>query len=352
LGAPVRDFNITARPGASVEGVKFKRTMPKQVLRWALLVPWLLLVGGALLLLRLGQPATGPTPAPSGPSGPPTEVLRYRLDPDRFILLEMSPGTPGQNTIRATILDRTLRPVAADSLSLRLWRLDRDDPPADVPLTPSPPAFEARLDLEPGWWALEVSPKGGPAQTFYLLVGSAGAADAVPDQKAFDLLNRAIDTFGRLSAVRWEEQLTSGLPYPTQAGGWVVTEGEARAPDRLHLRVATDGSRREVYQVGGRRCDREGNGPWQCADVPPANFFDRSGFRAAAGVRLGRQETVAGDPARIIFFYYPPAEAWYAWWVGEQTGYLLQEVMVAPGHIMATRYFDHNAPLTISLPAG
>jgi hypothetical protein len=352
LGAPVRDFNITARPGASRKGLKFKRTMPKRALRWALLVPWLLLAGGTVILLRLGQPAVAPTPVPSGPPGSAAEILRYRLDPDRFIVLEISPGTPGQNTIRATVLDRNLQPVAAGGLGLRLWRLDRDDPPADLPAAPGSPAIEARLNLEPGWWALEASLSGGPAQTFYLLVGSAAPADAAPDQKAFNLLNRAIDAFGRLTAVRWEEQLTSGLPYPTRAGGWVLTEGEAQAPDRLHLRISADGAAREVYQVGGRRCDREGNGPWQCADVPPANPFDRSAFRAATGVWSGRTETIAGEPARVIFFYYPPAEAWYAWWVGEQTGYLLQEVMVAPGHIMATRYFDQNVPANIGLPIG
>ncbi len=320
--------------------------------RWALLVPWLIVAGGAVILLRLGQPTAPPTPAPARPSSLPEQVLRYRLDPDRFIRLEISPGTPGQNTIRATVLDRNLQPVAVGGLTLGLWRLDRDDPPAELRAVPDQSGFEARSDLEPGWWALEASLAGGPAATFYLLIGPAAPADAAPDPKAAELLNRAIEAFGRLTAVRWEEQLTSGLPYPTRAGGWVLTRGEAQAPDRLHLTISTDGSGREAYQVGGRRCDREPDGPWQCADAPPVNPFDRTPFRGATGVRLGREEMAVGEPARIVFFYFPPAEAWYAWWVGEQSGLLLREAMIAPGHIMVAQYLDHNAPVSIGLPAG
>ncbi len=313
--------------------------------RWALLVPWLFLATGAVILLQFGRPTPVTNP------GPPELVLRYRLDPDRFIRLEVSPGTPGPNTFRATLLNRDLQPLAADGLNLRLWRLDRDDPAAELRPDSGQLRFEARSDLEPGWWAVEAGLAGGPSQTFYLQVGPADPT-ATPDPTAVARLNRAIETFGQLTAVRWEEQLTSGLPYPTAAGGWVLTEGEARAPDRIHLKITLDGSARETYQVGGRRCDRDDNGPWQCADAPPVRFFDRAAFRAAVGVSLGRRETVGAEPARVIFFYFPPAEAWYAWWVGEESGLLLREVMVAPGHIMASRYFDQDAPLSIELPAG
>lgn len=326
--------------------------MPAPRLRWLLLGFWLLLASGSLALIRLGQPASGPLPAPAGTPGPQGQVLRYRLDPERFILLEVEPLKPGPNDFRVTLLDRNLQPIPAGELYLRLRRLDQDSPPVDLPLSRADnrPGFSARHDLEPGWWAAEGGLAGGPAQTFYFLVGSPNGAAS--DPRAAELLNRAVDEFGRLAGVRWEEQLTSGLPYPTAAGAWVLTEAEAQAPDRVHLKVTLDGSVRETYQVGGRRCDREGGGPWQCADATPLNPFDRSPFRSAAQVSLGRQETGDGEPARVVFFYYPAAEAWYAWWVGEQTGWLRREVMLAPGHVMVARYFDHNLPLNIGLPSG
>lgn len=313
--------------------------------RWVLLVPWLILASGALFLLQFGRPTAGPPASPANP-GPSGLVLRYRLDPDRFIRVEISPGTPGPNAFRATVLNRDLQPLAAAGLSLRLWRLDRDDPPVEL----RPDVGQPRFQLEPGWWAVEAGLAGGPTQTFYLQVGPANSTAS--DPAAVDLLNRAVDTFGQLTTVRWEEQLTSGLPYPTAAGGWVLTEGEAQAPNRIHLKLNLDGSTRETYQVGDRRCDRDDSGPWRCADAPPVNPFDRAAFRSAAGVSLGRRETVGDELARVVFFYLPPAESWYAWWVGEQSGRLLQEAMVTPGHIMVSRYFNHNAPLHIELPAG
>ncbi len=324
--------------------------MLKSRLRWLLLGVWLLLAAGSLMLVRLARPASGPGPAPVGAPDFAGQVLRYRLDPERFILLEVEPLKPGPNEFRVAVLDRKLRPLPAEGLYLQLWRLDRESPPADLWLGPTD--GRARRDLEPGWWAAEAGLTGGPAQTFYFLLGPAPPGGAPPDPKAAELLDRAVENFGRLGTLRWEEQLTSGLPYPTEAGAWVLTEGEAQAPDRVHIRVSLDGSVRETYQVGSRRCDREADGPWQCAEASPVNFFNRTPFRMAPGVGLGRRETVDGEPARVIFFYYPPADAWYAWWVGERSGLLLREAMLAPGHVMVARYFDHNVPLNIELPAG
>jgi len=328
--------------------------MPAPRSRWLLLGFWLLLAGGSLALIRLGQPASGPLPAPVGTPGPAGQVLRYRLDAERFILLEVEPLKPGPNDFRVTLLDRNLQPIPAEGLYLRLRRLDQDSPLINLPLNRADnrPSFSARQDLEVGWWGAEVGLAGGPAQTFYFLIGSPGPGGVASDPGAAELLNRAVDEFGRLAGVRWEEQLTSGLPYPTRAGAWVLTEAEAQAPDRVHLKVTLDGLVRETYQVGGQRCDREGGGPWQCSDATPLNPFDRTLFRSAVQISLGRQEIVDGESTRVVFFYYPAAEAWYAWWVGERTGRLLREVMLALGHVMVTRYFDHNVPLNIGLPAG
>jgi hypothetical protein len=66
--------------------------------------------------------------------------------------------------------------------------------------------------------------------------------------------------------------------------------------------------------------------------------------------RFGRTEAVDGEMARVLLFYNPSQGAWYAWWIGEQTGLLRRQAMVAPGHFMLTHFSDHNQPLIIPLP--
>jgi hypothetical protein len=51
-----------------------------------------------------------------------------------------------------------------------------------------------------------------------------------------------------------------------------------------------------------------------------------------------------------LLFYNPQQPAWYAWWVGEETGHLRKQAMVAAGHFMLTRYFEQNTPMEIRLP--
>jgi hypothetical protein len=67
--------------------------------------------------------------------------------------------------------------------------------------------------------------------------------------------------------------------------------------------------------------------------------------------KLGRQEVVDGEIAQVVLFYNPSQQAWYAWWVGSETGYIRRQMMVAPGHYMLTEFFDQNAPLVIEIPA-
>ena len=42
------------------------------------------------------------------------------------------------------------------------------------------------------------------------------------------------------------------------------------------------------------------------------------------------------------------SEAWYAWWVGEESGLLRREAMVARGHYMLHHFHDFDAPFTIA----
>jgi hypothetical protein len=59
---------------------------------------------------------------------------------------------------------------------------------------------------------------------------------------------------------------------------------------------------------------------------------------------------VDGELTRVLLFYNPEQPAWYAWWVGEETGRQRRQAMVASGHFMLTQYVDHDAPVDIRFP--
>ena len=61
---------------------------------------------------------------------------------------------------------------------------------------------------------------------------------------------------------------------------------------------------------------------------------------------------MAGRKVLALLFYNPSQPAWYAWWVGETSGYLRRQAMVAGGHFMLLRFSGHDSPLKIQPPPG
>ena len=60
---------------------------------------------------------------------------------------------------------------------------------------------------------------------------------------------------------------------------------------------------------------------------------------------------VDGESSQVLLFYNPSQRAWFGWWIGQETGYLRRQVMVAPGHLMLTHYVGQDTPLSIELPS-
>ncbi|MGE0538825.1 MAG: copper resistance CopC/CopD family protein [Dehalococcoidia bacterium] len=319
----------------------------------------------------LSDAAPSPVPPTSAGARPgaregvagPAVALRYQAAADRFVLLEIWPFQVGENTLRVTALGEQGRLVAADGATVRLSRLERAGDAAEVVATP---ATEGRGLLasvwlpEPGWWAFDVALAGGGAASFYLRLDQPSQAplafappDYEPDPAAAALFERAMARYQSQTSLRWREELTSGLLAPTGIGAWVLTSGEATAPSRVHLNVLSPGfSEYELYRVDGQSCRRERGGRWRCSTIEAEPVFDLDFQRGATAFRLGREEMLDGVPTQVLLFYNPTQPAWYAWWVEEGTGELHRQAMVAAGHFMLTRYFDHNAPVEIALPPG
>jgi hypothetical protein len=162
------------------------------------------------------------------------------------------------------------------------------------------------------------------------------------------MFQKARETYEGLQSLQTREELTSGFTAPTGTGVSIVTESEAQAPDRLHYRVTGGSSPSyETYRVGGAECTRS-ESDWQCEQQESQKTFDLS-YLQPTTFKFGRREMVGGEMAQTLLFY--SGRAWYAWWVGEETGLLYRQAMVAPGHFMVTEYSGHNEPVVIEIPS-
>lgn len=286
-------------------------------------------------------------------------ALRYATQEGRTVLLEVAPFDIGANRLLITVLDSNERPVAANA-TVRLSRLESEGLVAEAtthPVGPDRLETDVRLDGT-GWWQTEVVLSEKESVSFYFRLGRGGASpletaspDYESDPQAEKVYRQARGGYESLNTLRWREELTSGLLAPTGIGAWVVTDAEAQRPDRVHYHVLSPGaSDYDTYRVGTTSCNRDRGQSWQCSSGSSSEVLKLDYLRPTA-FRLGREDFVSGEKARVVLFYNPGQHAWYAWWVGTDTGYLRRQMMVAPGHYMMTDFFDHNAPLVIQIPA-
>ena len=341
-----------AKPATSAES-------NPRLARWRLALAF---APSALLLVAIAACAS-PGSNPPTPTPVTNVAVRYQADDGRQALLEISPFQVGRNTFRVMVMDGQSKPAPADSVELRLSRPESAAEPTSVPAPHSDDgtSYVAEYDLQQtGWWDVGVVLDKLNVVNFYLRLDNPSTAplafapaDYASDPAAEALFKKTLQAYEGLSSVKEREELTSGLLAPTGAGITIITDYEVEA-DRIHYVTSSSGSTtNEFYRVGTQSCSRdvEPISAWECQGDEAQKGFDLEYLASSTAFRLGRQETVDGELSRLLLFSNPGQRAWFAWWVGEQTGYLRRQAMVAPGHFMLTRYFDHNAPLSIELPA-
>src|SRR5207245_3610477 len=76
----------------------------------------------------------------------------------------------------------------------------------------------------------------------------------------------------------------------------------------------------DTYRVGKTSCSRDRSQSWQCNSTSSSDPLNVNYLRSTA-FKLGRQEVVDGEKTQVVLFYNPGQQAWYAWWVGSETGY-------------------------------
>ncbi len=286
-------------------------------------------------------------------------ALRYATQEGRTVLLEVAPFDVGANRLRITVLDSNERPVAANA-KVRLSRLESNglvDEETTHPVDQDHLESDVRLD-NTGWWQTEVVLGERESASFYFRLDprakpplEIAPPDYQSDANAEGVYQHTLENYSSLNTLKWREELTSGLLAPTGIGAWVVTDGEAQRPDRVHYHVLSPGSSDyDTYHVGATTCSLDRGESWQCSSASSSNVLNLDYLRPTA-FALGREDVVDGENAQVVLFYNPGQQAWFAWWVGSETGYLRRQMMVAPGHYMLTEFFDQNVPFAIEIPS-
>ena len=284
--------------------------------------------------------------------------------------LIMSPMRAGQNEIRVNVgpmdANATGEVIPVQRVKLDLISLNHEAELRDIELVQDPATGDfvsngVQLTLN-GWWEVDV------------LVRRAGMEDQVvpfffmipdPNINGFDapkfdgsneeaqaLYEKALQIETALTSVHYSERLTSGL------GGVAVSErilsvgGGGTPPASLHTTSSI-----EILTIGDTTWQRTPGDEWiertYLGIYPPSEWG--TSYDGATDFQWGRRVLVDGKPARVVTFFVPASDsqiaAWYAWWIDEETGHLVNEVMISRLHYMRWRFYDFDQPVHL-LPPG
>ncbi len=285
---------------------------------------------------------------------------------DLFVRLQIQPMRRGENTftVLVTRADRSPLPGPAPLVRLRFVSLQQDAATETIDTQPNGAggytATGTQLSLD-GWWRIEaiIQRAGQPdaVAPFYLLLPDPNldGIDAVPiptsSPEAVAVYERGRTAFTSLHRMRSRELMSDGMGNGLISEHAVSDGTDGRPPSRY---VTT--ARSSLIQIGEREWIRVGDQPWiERASQPinPPSEWDHE-WADATDFQLGRVEEVGGEPSQIVTFYVPAAPrlaaAWYAFWVGEETGHLHRTAMISRSHYMVDDYSGFDAPLLIEPP--
>lgn len=325
----------------------------------------LVILGGSVLAL-LAPPVT------QADAGMPDRIdlAAPTTGPDEGPLLHLTvtPARSGENALGLSLTnpDRTPLPLDPGSeVRLDFIGLDHDVVRSDIAAEPdgSGRFTVAGLELSvDGWWRVDAHVRlpNQPEReaSFFLLLpdpnlnGMEAPNTPEPDPNAVEVFKRGLTQLTGLHRLRYTQRLTDG------AGGFVVVEhalNDGHDGETPPASSQTSGQFARI-QVGDREWLRLPNGTWSerraSVFVPPSAWGET--YAGATGFRLGRVEEIGGEPSQIVTFHVPgtpgQAAAWYAWWVGMESGRLHRQMMVSRSHYMLDHYRDFDATIPIEPP--
>jgi hypothetical protein len=306
---------------------------------------------------RMSAPTAHSPGATSGTSRfLPRLTLVHQATTGFLISLQVGPFEVGQNQVRVTLLNPLGKPQQLDSAHLRLSRLESSEILSGVDAKGSGPSKTTSVQLDTtGWWQIDVTANVDSEVTFYTKLDKpSGAPTTFPppdypgNPQAQALFQSALARYESLNGMKWVQELTSGNGGPNGLGVWFVTNINASREGYHATTLNPEQGGSELYSDTARQCFRQVRENWQCSEgAPPIGPFDLAYMKSATGFTMGREEVIDGEMTQVIFFYNPSQSAWYAWWIGEETGYLRRQAMVANSHFMLDRFSEHDVPQQI-----
>lgn len=292
--------------------------------------------------------------------------LPYAQGGDTFVHLVIDPVQTGANTATVYLAgaDRLPRPEPDLSVRLSYTSLNWDVMVPDVPATAiGGGRFQvkgAQLSVD-GWWRVEVTMRRNgsalPIVPFYFLlpdpnIDGAGAVPiAEPDPAALAAYEAGRAGYTSPHQVRYQERMADGKGRMAIID-YAVTDGSNGHPPASYAYASTAA----LVRVGDDEWLQVNEGPWQQRDASPFIYpvdWDEE-WIGATGFRVGRTENLAGEPNQIVTFSVPAgdrwAAAWYAMWVGTESGRVHRVLMVSRSHYMEANFTDFDAPIVIDPP--
>ena len=336
--------------------------------------PVALKLAAPLALLAMLGASTLPLLAAPGTATMPT-LARLDLaaavplghDRSGEIHLSLAPAVPGENGVvfeLETADGAVLAPAEAPVVELTLHPLDHPGEARTVALVPDRFGGWATGEVDlpgAGWWQADVTlvPPGGRGSRvpFWFVLPDPNVTGHGPtpaaDPAAQAVFERAMAALSDLRSVRYTQRLSDGSGSLYQSA-LEVTD----AVDGRPVAFAERSPRFESVVVGDTQWVREVSEPsWRERAAPslslPSAWSET--YTAAEGFRLGPTVEIDGEQSQVVTFYLPrtprSAAAWFAWWVGEETGRIRRETMVSSRHYMVYTFADFNADIRIEPPA-
>jgi copper transport protein len=313
-------------------------------------------------------------------------------EPEAIAHLTFSPGRQGANEIRFRLTDMEGRPLPsgpAPRVTAEFTSLDHAVTRPDVSLQPVDTATQTygteglELTID-GWWRIRttIARDGVDDLTaeFYLLLpdpnmnGFDAPPQPDPDPEAEAMLNDAMSTMSAWSSLRWWQALSGGNDSLVISDYAITTTAANGQPDAFTSQTTFSGGferradgtapappTRNTYRavtIGERgwSVDADGTVTEQSAtQYLPIDRYPET-YEGADHIRFGGTEEVNGEVSRIITFHTPErsgqSEAWFAFWVGTETGNIHRLAMVASNHYMVWEYSAFNEPFVIEAPDG
>lgn len=328
----------------------------------AALAMLVVLGGSGLALLAPPAVATGTLTAIDLAAPPSVDA-----ESDLVTRLKVSPAKPGDNEVSVFFTTLDGAPVPASEVALVRLDFQSLDHEAEQRGIVAEPAEGdvfvtkgVQLSLN-GWWRVNVLVRrlGQSDLTvpFYLLLpdpnihgmDAPDVPEGSPDAEA--LYQRGLASLTSLQSVRWSQRLTGGT------GTAVILEFAVRASNGDEPPAMAIRSRElESIQIGDQRWQRQPGGDWietEAGRILPPSAWGET-YEGATGFRLGITEEINGEPVQVVTFHVPATDryvaAWYAWWIGQESGQLYRLAMISRLHYMIDDYSEFNEPLTIAPP--